>query len=344
MLEIITVVGAITALYAAIVACVQSDIKRVLAFSTISQIAFMITALGVARPELHEGVGYMASMFHLFTHAMFKALLFLGAGAIIHAVHSNEVDAMGGLRKYMPICHITFLIGCLAIAGIPPFAGFFSKDEILVAAFENSPLWGTWLTVVAGMTAFYMFRVYYLIFWWNNPDFGEHKPHEAPAVMTIPLIFLAAVSCVAGLIPFGEFVTWNREVYHIHLNYTVAGTSVVVALIGIALATVLYRKENSIPEKMQTAVRGLWTAAYHRFYMDELYQFITHKIIFARICKPIAWFDRHIIDGTMDMFANVTNKVSVAIRGLQSGSIQAYILVYFVGVLLIALITWLCLI
>ena len=344
VLEIITVVGAITALYAAIVACVQSDIKRVLAFSTISQIAFMITALGVARPELHEGVGYMASMFHLFTHAMFKALLFLGAGAIIHAVHSNEVDAMGGLRKYMPICHITFLIGCLAIAGIPPFAGFFSKDEILVAAFENSPLWGTWLTVVAGMTAFYMFRVYYLIFWWNNPDFGEHKPHEAPAVMTIPLIFLAAVSCVAGLIPFGEFVTWNREVYHIHLNYTVAGTSVVVALIGIALATVLYRKENSIPEKMQKAVRGLWTAAYHRFYMDELYQFITHKIIFARICKPIAWFDRHIIDGTMDMFANVTNKVSVAIRGLQSGSIQAYILVYFIGVLLIALITWLCLI
>ena len=344
VLEIITVVGAITALYAAIVACVQSDIKRVLAFSTISQIAFMITALGVARPELHEGVGYMASMFHLFTHAMFKALLFLGAGAIIHAVHSNEVDAMGGLRKYMPICHITFLIGCLAIAGIPPFAGFFSKDEILVAAFENSPLWGTWLTVVAGMTAFYMFRVYYLIFWWNNPDFGEHKPHEAPAVMTIPLIFLAAVSCVAGLIPFGEFVTWNREVYHIHLNYTVAGTSVVVALIGIALATVLYRKENSIPEKMQNAVRGLWTAAYHRFYMDEIYQFITHKIIFARICKPIAWFDRHIIDGTMDMFANVTNKVSVAIRGLQSGSIQAYILVYFVGVLLIALITWLCLI
>ena len=344
VLEIITVVGAITALYAAIVACVQSDIKRVLAFSTISQIAFMFTALGVARPELHEGVGYMASMFHLFTHAMFKALLFLGAGAIIHAVHSNEVDAMGGLRKYMPICHITFLIGCLAIAGIPPFAGFFSKDEILVAAFENSPLWGTWLTVVAGMTAFYMFRVYYLIFWWNNPDFGEHKPHEAPAVMKIPLIFLAAVSCVAGLIPFGEFVTWNREVYHIHLNYTVAGTSVVVALIGIALATVLYRKENSIPEKMQNAVRGLWTAAYHRFYMDELYQFITHKIIFARICKPIAWFDRHIIDGTMDMFANVTNKVSVAIRGLQSGSIQAYILVYFVGVLLIALITWLCLI
>ena len=133
-LDIITVVGAFTAFYAAAVACVQSDIKRVLAFSTISQIAFMITSLGVASPEFHHGVGYMASMFHLFTHAMFKALLFLCAGAIIHAVHSNEMSAMGGLRKYMPICHIAFLIGCLAIAGIPPFAGFFSKDEILVAA------------------------------------------------------------------------------------------------------------------------------------------------------------------------------------------------------------------
>ena len=137
-LTIVTVVGALTALYAAIVACTQVDIKRVLAFSTISQIAFMMVSLGVARPEIHEGVGYMAAMFHLFTHAMFKALLFLGAGAVIHAVHSNDYTSMGGLRKYMPITHITFLIGCLAIAGIPPFAGFFSKDEILGAGFEYS--------------------------------------------------------------------------------------------------------------------------------------------------------------------------------------------------------------
>ncbi|MDE5959701.1 MAG: NADH-quinone oxidoreductase subunit L, partial [Muribaculaceae bacterium] len=124
-LTFVTVVGAITAFYAAVVACTQVDIKRVLAFSTISQIAFMMVALGVARPDIHHGMGYMASMFHLFTHAMFKALLFLGAGALIHAVHSNDYTAMGGLRKYMPITHITFLIGCLAIAGIPPFSGFF---------------------------------------------------------------------------------------------------------------------------------------------------------------------------------------------------------------------------
>ncbi len=343
-LHIITVVGAFTALYAAAVACVQSDIKRVLAFSTISQIAFMITALGVASPELHHGVGYMASMFHLFTHAMFKALLFLCAGAIIHAVHSNEMSAMGGLHKYMPICHITFLIGCLAIAGIPPFAGFFSKDEILVAAYENSPIWGVWLSVVAGMTAFYMFRLYYKIFWWNNPDYGHHKPHEAPMTMTFPLIFLGLVSIVVGFIPFGEFVTWNREPYEIHLNWTVAGTSVVISVIGIALATVMYRKENDIPQCLADRFRGLWTAAYNRFYMDELYQFITHKIIFARISKPIAWFDRRIIDGTMDFLANAANSASFAVRRMQSGSIQTYVWFYLVGAVALAVILILCLI
>ncbi len=343
-LTIVTIVGALTALYAAIVACTQVDIKRVLAFSTISQIAFMMVALGVARPEIHEGVGYMASMFHLFTHAMFKALLFLGAGALIHAVHSNDYTAMGGLRKYMPITHITFLIGCLAIAGIPPFAGFFSKDEILVAAFENNMLWGLWMTAVAGLTAFYMFRLYYRIFWWNTPDYEKHGhvPHDAPWTMTLPLIILATVSIVAGFIPFGEFVTWNREVYHIHLNWTVATTSVVVAVVAILIATVMYRKENAISDKIANSVKGLWTAAYNRFYFDELYLFITHKIIFNLVSRPIAWFDRHIIDGTMDMFATMAHKASGAIKGLQSGSIQAYVLVYLLGALLLGVITVVC--
>ncbi|MFI3239946.1 MAG: NADH-quinone oxidoreductase subunit L [Bacteroidales bacterium] len=340
---IITIIGAVTALYAAIVACVQSDIKRVLAFSTISQIAFMITSLGVAAPHIHDGVGYMASMFHLFTHAMFKALLFLGSGAIIHAVHSNEMQDMGGLRKYMPIAHITFLIGCLAIAGIPPFAGFFSKDEILVAAFSNSPLWGIWLTVVAGITAFYMFRLYYKIFWWNAPKY-HHAPHDGPMTMSFPLIFLAIVSCLAGFIPFGEFVSWNNEAYHIHLNYGVAATSVIVALCAIALATFMYRKENELPDKLEAKFKGLWTAAYNRFYIDNIYMYITHSIIFKNICSPIAWFDRHVIDATMDMFATVTNKASYAIRNLQSGKIQSYVWVYLVGVLSVALIAYICLI
>lgn len=341
-LTIVTVVGAATAFYAAVVACTQVDIKRVLAFSTISQIAFMMVSLGVARPELHDGVGYMASMFHLFTHAMFKALLFLGAGALIHAVHSNDFTSMGGLRKYMPITHITFLIGCLAIAGIPPFAGFFSKDEILVAAFENNMFWGLWMMMVAGLTAFYMFRLYYRIFWWNKPDYSHHTPHDAHWTMTLPLVILAGVSVVAGFIPFGELVTWNGEPYHIHINWIVAGASVAVAVIAIVIATVMYKNENAVPDKIADKVKCLWTAAYNRFYFDELYMFITHKIIFNLISRPIAWFDRHIIDGTMDMFATVTNKTSEAIKGFQSGNVQSYVWIYLIGVLLLGVVTACC--
>ena len=344
VLDLITVTGAVTALYAAVVACAQTDIKRVLAFSTISQIAFMFTALGVARPELHEGVGYMASMFHLFTHAMFKGLLFLCAGAIIHMVHSNEMDAMGNLRKYMPITHIAFLIACLAIAGIPPFAGFFSKDEILVAAYQYSPFWGVWMSAVAGLTAFYMFRLYYRIFWWNKPDYSHHTPHDCEWVMTLPLIILAVISCVAGFIPFGSFVTYDGKELITHLDMGVAGTSVVVAVVAIVIATVLYRKENTMPDRIAGSMKPLHRAAYRRFYMDEIYQFVTHKIIFGIICKSIAWFDHTIVDGTMNALAAVTNRASFAIRKLQSGSIQMYVWVYLIGALLLAAVTFVVLI
>lgn len=341
-LVFITVVGAVTAFYAAMVACAQVDIKRVLAFSTISQIAFMMVALGVARPDLHEGMGYMASMFHLFTHAMFKALLFLGAGAVIHAVHSNDYTSMGGLRKYMPIANITFLIACLAIAGIPPFSGFFSKDEILTACYAYSPFMGAWMTMVACLTAFYMFRLYYLIFWNTNPDYGHHKPHEAPIAMTAPLVILAAITCVAGFIPFGELVTWNGEPYHIHLDWVVATISILFAVGGIIVATWMYWRKNSLPDRMEAFWPWLWKACYHRFYWDELYMWVTWKVIFDGICQPIAWFDRHVIDGTMNGMAYVTNKASYAIRGLQSGYVQQYVWVYLIGALLLAGITTLC--
>ncbi len=346
-LVIITVVGAITAFYAAMVACTQVDIKRVLAFSTISQIAFMMVSLGVARPEIHEGLGYMASMFHLFTHAMFKALLFLGAGALIHAIGSNDYTEMHGLRKYMPITHITFLIGCLAIAGIIPFSGFFSKDEILSACMGYNWVAYLWMALVAGLTAFYMFRLYFLIFWWKEHPVreGHHAPHDQPWTMSVPLIVLAAVSVVAGFVPFGNLVSWNGEPYDFmkHFNWNVATVSLVVAIIGIGIAMVMYRKENPLPDKMQRAFPALWRWCFHRFYWDELYQFITHKIIFARICRPIAWFDRHVIDGTMDGFAIVTNKVSWAIRGLQSGRVQMYVWIYLIGALLLGTVTAVCL-
>ena len=342
-LSIVAWVGAFTAFYAASVACAQSDIKRVLAFSTISQIAFMMVALGVCTEittgHEHPGsLGYMASMFHLFTHAMFKALLFLGAGCIIHAVHSNEMSAMGGLRKYMPITHITFLIACLAISGIPPFSGFFSKDEILSACFAYSPFMGWIMTAIAAMTAFYMFRLYFGIFWGteNKQLHAEHTPHEAPLTMTFPLMFLAVVTCVAGFIPFGHFVSADGQAYDIHLDWNVAGTSIVIAVGAIALATYIYMGErqpvaDAAAEKLQKLHR--W--AYKRFYMDEVYQYITHRIIFAHISKPIAWFDRHVVDGFFNFLASGSHALSFRIRGLQSGAVQKYAYVFFVGILLL---------
>ena len=342
-LHIVAYVGAFTAFYAASVACVQSDIKRVLAFSTISQIGFMMVALGVctsADPH-HGGLGYMAGMFHLFTHAMFKALLFLGAGSIIHAVHSNEMSAMGGLRKYMPVTHITFLIACLAIAGIWPLSGFFSKDEILTACFQFSPVMGWIMTVIAGMTAFYMFRLYFGIFWGkeNKELHAEHKPHESPLTMTFPLMFLALVTLVAGFLPFGHLVSANGQAYDIHIDWSVAGTSLSVAALAIAIATPMYLYERQpVADALQRRFRGLWTAAYHRFYIDEIYQFITHKIIFGCISRPIAWWDRHVVDGFFNFLAWSANATSDEIRGLQSGHVQQYAFVFLLGTLALILI------
>ena len=349
-MEIICVTGAFTAFYAAAIACVQSDIKRALAFSTISQIAFMMTSLAVSSAdggliEIHggQGLGFMASMFHLFTHAMFKALLFLCAGAIIHAVHSNENSQMHGLHKYMPITSFAFLIGCLAIAGIPPFAGFWSKDEILVACYEKGLGWGIWMSMVAGLTAFYMFRIYFLIFHWKKHEVHtEHAPSDQPWTMTLPLIILAAISIVAGFVPAHDMVTWDGKELHTQLNWTVAGTSVLIACIGIGLAYKMYFKENELPDKLQARFSGLWEAAYRRFYMDELYQFITHKVIFQSICKPIARFDRAVIDGFFNLLASVTGSAAYGIRRLQNGSIQSYVYVYLVGALALAVITMVC--
>ena len=354
-LSIVVWVGAFTAFYAAAVACAQSDIKRVLAFSTISQIAFMMVALGVCMPgheaviDAHGSLGYMASMFHLFTHAMFKACLFLGAGCIIHAVHSNEMSAMGGLRKYMPITHITFLISCLAIAGIPFFSGFSSKDEIITACFNYSPVVGWWMTGVAAMTAFYMFRLYFGIFWGteNKELHAHHTPHEAPLTMTLPLIVLTVITVGVGVYTtlggflewggsFGSFVTANGEDYTIHFEKQVAITSTVIAILAIALATYIYKGEKQpVADRMYAAFPRLHRWAYERFYMDEVYQFITHRIIFARVSKPIAWFDRHIVDGFFDFLAWGTHSLSYQIRNLQSGSVQQYALVFFLGILLV---------
>ncbi len=346
-LSIVVWVGVFTAFYAAAVACAQSDIKRVLAFSTISQIAFMMVALGVCLPG-HEGVldnhqqlGYMASMFHLFTHAMFKACLFLGAGCIIHAVHSNEMSMMGGLRKYMPITHITFLISCLAIAGIPPFSGFFSKDEILTACMHYSPVVGWIMTGVAAMTAFYMFRLYYGIFWGteNKEAHAHHTPHEAPWTMTLPLIVLSAITCLCGFLPFGHFVSASGQAYDIHLDWTVAGTSIVVALCSILLATFIYKGETQpVADKLYKTFPKLHRAAYKRFYQDEIWQFVTHRIIFRCVSTPIAWFDRHVVDGTFNFLAWGANEAGESLRPWQSGDVRKYVVWFLTGAVTLALI------
>jgi NADH-quinone oxidoreductase subunit L len=336
-LEVVAYVGGFSSLFAAIIACTQTDIKRVLAYSTMSQIGYMMLALGVSGYGGHEGLGFMASMFHLFTHAMFKALLFLAAGAIIHAVHSNYMTDMGNLRKYLPVTHITFLIACLTIAGIPPLSGFFSKDEILAAAFHHNKFLFFIEYAVAGITAFYMFRLYFSIFWGNETHY-HHTPHEAPFTMTVPLIILAAGSALTGFIPFSKLVTSDGIPFESEIEWAIAIPSVIIGIAGIAVAYIMYARKNEIPEKVSASLGYAYKWAYNKFYIDEIYLFVTKKVIFRYISEPVAWFDRHIVDGTMNAIASVTQAVSFRIRGFQSGQLQKYAFVFISGVVLFVLI------
>ena len=331
-LTIVAYVGGITSLFAAVIACTQTDIKRVLAFSTMSQIGYMMLALGVSGYGDHQGLGFMASMFHLFTHAMFKALLFLGAGAIIHAVHSNYMTEMGGLRKYLPITHITFLIACLTIAGVPPFSGFFSKDEILTAAFEHDKVLFAIEYLVAGLTAFYMFRLYFVVFWGKDRHY-HHTPHESPKVMTIPLMILAFASVFAGFIPFSSLITSDGVPFEAHIEWMIAIPSILIGIVGILVAMWFYKKETGIPDKMSSSLKLTYKLSYNKFYIDEIYFFITKKVIFNYISRPVAWFDRHIVDGTMNGVSYVTNFASEQIKGFQSGQLQKYGFVFVSGVI-----------
>ena len=293
-------------------------------------------ALGVSGYGGEEGLGYTASLFHLFTHAFFKALLFLGAGAIIHAVHTNDIREMGGLRKHQPLTHILFLIACLAIAGIPPFAGFFSKDEILAAAFATHPIYFAIAALVAGLTAFYMFRLYFIVFWGQERKY-DHAPHEAPMIMVLPMTVLAIGSMFAGFIPFGQFISSNNDPLASHINWPVAISSVALALTGIGVAFKLYRVESSAPERIAKSLGSLYTSATKKFYIDEIYLMITKGIIFRFISKPLAWFDRNVVDGFMNLLAATTNWVSVQIKEFQSGQVQKYAFIFISGVLIIVL-------
>lgn len=345
VLHFITHVGLFSSFFAAIIACTQTDIKRVLAYSTMSQIGYMMFSLGVSGYGGEEGLGFMASMFHLFTHAMFKALLFLGAGAVIHYVNSNEMKDMGGLRKKMPITHITFLLACLAISGIPPFAGFFSKEEILQAAWQHDKIVFVVAIITAAITAFYMFRLYFTIFW--TKDFQSHAAHDAhgtaghhddqhgegPATMMFPLMLLALLAVIAGMVPFSKLVTSDGKPLITEFHPTFSIAPVLLAAIGILIAMRMYKKENQGPQKFADSVKTLYISAYHKFYIDELYIFVTKKVLFNLVGRPVAWFDRNIVDGTMNLMAYVTGEISFSIRKMQSGKLQQYAAYFFVGVI-----------
>ena len=335
-LSVVKYVGVFSAFLAAIIACTQTDIKRVLAYSTMSQIGYMMFALGVSGYGHEEGLGYTASMFHLFTHAFFKSLLFLCAGAVIHMVHSNDMDHMGGLRKFMPVTHISFFIACLAISGIPPLSGFFSKEEILLAAFNADKAVYILGLLTSGLTAFYMFRLYFSVFW--NKDTIPHNAHEGTLTMKVPLVILSVATVLAGFVPFSALVTSDGNPLPSHFSILFSIAPVALAILGIFLAAVLYKSANERPAKIASSLGGLYHAAYRKFYIDEIYLFITRKIIFNLIGRPAAWIDRNIIDGFMNFLAAITAKISERVRGLQSGKIQYYTLYFFAGIVGLAVI------
>lgn len=330
-LTVVLGVGLFSAVFAAVIACTQTDIKRILAYSTMSQIGYMMFALGSSGYGNEQGLGFTASMFHLFTHAFFKSLLFLCAGAIIHAVHSNEMKDMGGLRKQMPVTHVTFLIACLAIAGVPPLSGFFSKEEILLAAYNKEMLVYIVALLTSGLTAFYMFRLYFSIFWRKEPGKSESQK-DGSFSMKGPLILLAVLTIITGFIPFGDFISSDQQPLQSDFHFSFSILPVIVAATGIFIAMWMYKKESGKANSVANSLKGFYTAAKNKFYFDEVYQFITKKIIFKWIGRPAAWFDRKIVDGTMNEIADNTLEVSKAIKGMQSGKVQQYGLYFFWGI------------
>jgi NADH-quinone oxidoreductase subunit L len=337
-LGLVRYVGAGSALLAAAIACTQTDIKRVLAYSTMSQIGFMMLALGSSGLGGAKELGYSASLFHLFTHAFFKSLLFLAAGIIIHQVHSNEMEAMGGLRKALPLTHICFLIGCLAIAGIPPFAGFFSKENILLAAFQADR--GIYLAALfsSGLTSFYMFRLYFHIFWWKSQPAGLTSRPKAEWTMGLPLLVLASCSSIAGLVPFPRLVSADGYPVAEQPLGSFSVLPVLVSFVGLGIASFLYARETERPRKLGQQLGRFYRIINHKFYIDEIYLFVTRDVIVKGLAAPAAWVDRRIVDGFINGLARSTAWVSQQIRGLQSGRLQQYMMYFFAGLAVLAIV------
>jgi NADH-quinone oxidoreductase subunit L len=362
VLTFVSTIAAITMLIAALLAMIQDDIKRVLAYSTVSQLAYMVAGLSMGE------AGYTAGLFHLFTHAFFKGLLFLGAGSLIHAVHSNNMSEMGGLKKYMPWTFWTFAIGSAALAGIPPFAGFWSKDEIISTAFHQGKyaLWAV-AAITAILTAFYMMRAVLLTF------FGEYRghgqPHESPAVITGPLVALAALSCVVGFLNatafnIHEFTDWVHigAVEHEPFNYGFAALSVIGAGLGLVAGYGLYRRYRE-PEPLRRLGPG-YTLLENKYYLDAAYWYGIVRPIRDRVSAGVYWtnqnvfdgvvngagwiarkvsggvngFDRNVIDGAVNGVGQAAGFTGGLLRYLQSGNVQRYAAFLFAGIVVLAVI------
>jgi NADH-quinone oxidoreductase subunit L len=370
-LHVIAVIGVATALVAASIALTQYDIKKVLAYSTVSQLGYMFIGIGVG--------GYAAAVFHLMTHAFFKACLFLGAGSVIHAMHhEQDMRKMGGLKVWMPVTFITFFISVLAIAGFPPFAGFFSKDEILWLAASNGH-WTIWFLAVcgAGLSAFYMFRQLFMTFYGTSraDHHTQEHLHESPQVMTLPLVILAIGAVFAGFVGLpgvlggSQFAHWLEPVIHAHeeahasgaLEWGLMAVSVSVASLGVFLAYLMYRRESLSPAIFADLAGGLFYRLFDRkWYFDEIYQvvFVNGTLLIARfgslfdqyiidgivngaaaLTRFVSWlnglFDQYIIDGMVNLIANVTFGIGNKLRRVQTGNINSYLYGILIAVLLL---------
>ncbi|MEZ7499624.1 NADH-quinone oxidoreductase subunit L [Flavobacterium sp. Arc3] len=345
--NIIAIVGAVTSLVAATIALVQTDIKKVLAYSTVSQLGLMFLALGLG--------AYEVAVFHVITHAFFKASLFLGSGSVIHALHGEQdMRKMGGLKKVMKITFITFLISSLAISGIPPFSGFFSKDEILMVAFEHNKILWFIASLASLMTAFYMFRLLYLTFFKEFRGTAEQKSHlhESPALITFPLIVLAILATIGGLISLPTnswlneylaplFTKVATEEHHFGTSeYMLMLVAVIGGLVGIGIAYAKYIKQNQVPAE-DAAITGFTKVLYNKYYVDEIYDFL-----FVKSINGLSRFFRDNVETTLTSLVfglgKVTNEIGFQGKKLQSGSIGFYLFAFVLG--MCAIVTYLFLV
>jgi NADH-quinone oxidoreductase subunit L len=343
-LTVVAAVGALTAIYAATIGMAQFDIKRVLAYSTVSQLGYMFLACGVG--------AFTSGIFHLMTHAFFKALLFLGSGSVIHGLHGQQdMRHMGGLKKHMPITYWTFLLATLAIAGIFPFAGFFSKDEILFHSLVSGHyvFWGI-ATVAAFITAFYMFRAVFMTFCGESRVDPHVHPHESPPLMSVPLMALAGLSVVGGFVGFPIIAGANKFrdflapaitplVHEVHapawFEVTMMIFSMAVAVAGIYTAYRMYIKRPELPEKVTQKIPLIYDLVYHKYYVDEIYD--------ATVVNPIKngsdflWHgvDDNVVDGAVNGSATTVDWLSSHLRKLETGFVQNYALAILIGVVLI---------